>query len=168
MRTSSVALHASRLGQVAGTHWTVVVFLGYGSGKHPYYQCRCACGTERPVDWVQLVRGRSRSCGKAACSFATNGRPCTILLEHDGQTRSIAAWAQVLGVSADRLYTRMYAGKSVAEILDQRNYRECLVTAFSRTLSIAAWARERGMKSTTLRKRLEHMAPEEALTRPVQ
>jgi hypothetical protein len=42
--------------------WTVVSF-AFAKPPHKYWNCRCECGTERPVQGPSLIRGTSVSCG---------------------------------------------------------------------------------------------------------
>lgn len=68
--SSCGCLHAARepapVGRRFGS-WTVV---GQPEtrGTRNLWLCRCACGTERPVDRAHLVRGASSSCGCASAA----------------------------------------------------------------------------------------------------
>lgn len=55
-------------GRVFG-RWTVLgLSEKRGVGKdRVFWDCRCTCGTERPVSRRKLARGRSRSCGGRGC-----------------------------------------------------------------------------------------------------
>lgn len=42
--------------------WNVVSF-AFVKGPHKYYNCKCECGTERPVQGWSMVYGKTLSCG---------------------------------------------------------------------------------------------------------
>lgn len=51
------------IGQQYG-RWVVLSLSSLGTNTSPKkYRCRCTCGTERAVPAIQLVRGKSISCG---------------------------------------------------------------------------------------------------------
>lgn len=49
------------IGQSFG-RWTVVSF-AFAKPPHDYFNCRCVCGNERPVQGWSLVYGKTISCG---------------------------------------------------------------------------------------------------------
>lgn len=49
------------VGQPYG-RWTVLSY-SHTKGPHKYYNCRCECGKERPVQGWSLVYGKTLSCG---------------------------------------------------------------------------------------------------------
>lgn len=56
-----IGMEDAMLGRTFG-QWTVVSF-AFVKKPHKYYNCRCSCGTERPVQGPSLKAGTSASCG---------------------------------------------------------------------------------------------------------
>lgn len=75
--------------------------------------------------------------------------------------------AKALGLAPGTIRKRIEDGWKPTEVVLPRLYRKG-VTAFNKTQSVAAWARERGMERSCLRNRLRVMPPELALTLPVK
>jgi hypothetical protein len=72
-------------------HWTVLATAPERRGRsnHPYWQCRCDCGTVRPIDEYSLRNGGSKSCGCLR-------REVLESLEYN-RSRSAQAWCCVCG-----------------------------------------------------------------------
>ena len=66
--------------------------------------CQCACGQQRTVRLGHLTSGHSTSCGK--CGIA-----------HNGQRKTIAAWAAQYGINKSTLRARLKAGLDISEAL---------------------------------------------------
>jgi hypothetical protein len=43
--------------------WTVIGSPTSNAQSIPYYPCRCACGTEKPVNYYNLIKGKTHDCG---------------------------------------------------------------------------------------------------------
>lgn len=43
--------------------WTVLGKAKHEVGKHPFWECRCDCGTVRAISHASLLNGHSQSCG---------------------------------------------------------------------------------------------------------
>ncbi|WP_440408700.1 helix-turn-helix transcriptional regulator [Neorhizobium petrolearium] len=109
-------------------------------------------GIAKPVIYRRLKEGRAPDEGKP--------RPCQ-RFEFRGQRLTIAEIAQLTGMDKWRVYKRRCGDRVMDddEFAAQNNlYREphpnsTLVTFAGRTLSLRAWAREFGLKYTTLYRR---------------
>lgn len=85
----------------------------------------------------------------------------------NGQRLSTKDAAKVLGIAPSTMRKRRTDGWKSSEVVLPRLYRKG-ITAFGRTQSLSAWARERGMHRDCLRSRLKSgMSPELAMTLPV-
>src|SRR5262245_17806467 len=73
-----------RIGDVFG-RWVVLSRAGESTSGIPLWNCRCACGVERPVQQYNLLRGLSKSCG-CLRDETTARRNTTEKVTH-GQTR---------------------------------------------------------------------------------
>jgi hypothetical protein len=95
------------------------------------------------------------------------------LLSHDGQTLVLTEWAERTGVGASTLRERLRHGWNVADALTKppqpKACKRGPIAHDGRTMSVAAWSREVGLSSNTIRARLDHgWRPSDALTRPLQ
>lgn len=82
-------------------------------------------------------------------------------LTYDGRTQTMAAWAREMGISANTLLRRLQRGWGVERALTEKpvtrgrrlNVKR-QITHEGRTLCLAEWAREAGLKPSTLGHRL--------------
>ncbi len=82
---------------------TVVREVEATAGKR-HVLCQCVCGQQRTVRLGHLSSGHSTSCGK--CGIA-----------HNGQRKTIAAWAAQYGINKSTLRARLKAGLDIGEAL---------------------------------------------------
>lgn len=101
-------------------------------------------------------------------------RRTTIWLEYDGKCMTASEWADELGIQRQTLLHRYYAGWSTEDMLTKpvEPYNHILpqngIEWNGEKKSIAAWARQYGLKEETVACRLRRgMTLEEALTKPV-
>ena len=85
----------------------------------------------------------------------------------NGKELCTSELAKALGVTTGTIRKRIQAGWKPDDIALPRKYRKG-VTAFGKTQSVTAWAKERGMQRSCLRRRLKTMPPELALTLSVK
>lgn len=105
-----------------------------------------------------------------------NNRSINRRITFEDQTLTLAQWARVIGCSPEAIGWRLKAGWSVERALtepmrpDRRRGnpdRERRLTFDGRSLTIAEWADECGLKYTTLAERLNRgWSVEQALTEP--
>lgn len=106
------------------------------------------------------------------CRWATpreqaQNRRSTRTILHGNQTRCKAEAARLVGISKELLNYRLNRGLPAAQALAPITYVH--PTYQGRTQSVAAWAREVGIKRTTLLARLQHgWSIERALTASLQ
>lgn len=85
-------------------------------------------------------------------------------ITHDGKTRTIAQWAEEIGVTQSTIYRRLCEGASPQEALAPAASAQML-THDGKTRTIEEWSQETGVARDTIRKRLRDGATaEEALT----
>ena len=95
------------------------------------------------------------------------------LLTHNGQTRTVAGWAEVLGVSRQLIISRLNKGWSVERTLTEKqnftnNWKRRWATHEGQSLPVSEWAKRLGIAPSTLRRRLDRgWSVEKALTAPV-
>lgn len=92
-----------------------------------------------------------------------------------GRTQTLAEWTRETGLWHGLIRFRIGAGRTVEQALSdpvppRENHRQAGVTAFGKTMGVAAWARETGIAFDTLYYRIvkRGMSPEEALSTPVK
>jgi hypothetical protein len=103
-----------------------------------------------------------QNCVWATRRAQTRNRSCTIRVTHDGVTRSLSEWAEVLGLSYWTLESRHRRGYSVEEILDAgsvRLARARTLTLGDETLSLSEWAARAGISKNALWARLSRGWP---------
>lgn len=93
------------------------------------------------------------------------------LLEHDGRSQSLGAWADELGLNPRTLETRLSRGWSVARSLTQpvATKRPKLggLTAFGRHMSLPEWSEVSGIQFKTIAARVKNgWSAEDAVTIP--
>jgi hypothetical protein len=82
--------------------------------------------------------------------------PRAHLYTHEGQTLTIAEWAQRAGISASTLTRRLRHGVPIAEALTPAN-RDLPYTHDGKTMTLAEWAEHTGLGYSTLRYRVIRM-----------
>jgi hypothetical protein len=100
----------------------------------------------------------------ANCRWATKtenirNRPFTRRLSFCGESKTLVEWAESTGITYEAIRQRLKAGWSAAETLTirqgmSRSGPPVLVECNGRTLSIADWSKETGVKATTIAMRL--------------
>lgn len=106
----------------------------------------------------------------------TPGTPRTQdeLITCNSQTMSLTDWARHLGMCRKTLQNRLDHGWSIEKTLtrppSQQGRKDNRVLTFvGKTLTVAAWAKETGLKVATIKKRLKNKwSVERALTEPVK
>jgi hypothetical protein len=91
-------------------------------------------------------------------------------LTFQGHNKTIAQWAQILGVRFDNIFYRLQKGWSIEQTLSEPIApHEIRITYQGETLNILEWSKRSGIKYTTLNWRLRRGWPiERALTEPVR
>jgi hypothetical protein len=89
-----------------------------------------------------------------------NNRRNNVLVEHNGETRTVAEWAKGVGVPPRLVYHRLYAGWSIHDALGtpvRESHRKIEWNGVTKT--IPEWADVTGIPIHTIRKRLKNGWP---------
>lgn len=94
----------------------------------------------------------------------------TTYLVVNGEQRSVRDWAKRAGIAPCSIWWRINHGWTPENAVKPSAKRSDKVTAFGKTQSLSKWAREYGIKYTTLRARITDcgLSVEEALKLRVQ
>ena len=88
------------------------------------------------------------------------------LIEHDGKSQSIGAWARELGMPVPTLRARLRSGWTIEQALEKNSAgkNEKLIECNGKSQSLTAWSRELGIPRATLDARINrlHWEPEKA------
>ncbi|MFD1277318.1 hypothetical protein [Streptomyces kaempferi] len=92
------------------------------------------------------------------------------MLTHDGITRPLSAWAEVVGIDHTVIRARLYHGWTVERALTEpvpKRQKHGSLTFNGETMTLATWARRVGIDRATLAGRISHgWSTERALTTP--
>ena len=101
-----------------------------------------------------------------------NNRSSNHFITWNGQTKTIAQWSELIGMSQKTLSERICAGWSIDRVFTEpvhSNFRPKFITYNNETLSIADWSRRLGVGPTVIGNRLARgWSVEKALTTPVK
>lgn len=91
------------------------------------------------------------------------------MIEHDGKSQSIAAWAKELGMPVPTLRARLRNGWTIEQALSKESAGkgENLIEFNGKSQNLSAWAKELNIPRPTLAARLYRLgwAPEKAFTK---
>jgi hypothetical protein len=95
------------------------------------------------------------------------------LITHDGQTLTVTEWSERTRIGASTIGERLRHGWSASDAIttppQPRARKRGAISHDGRTMPVAAWSREVGLNSNTIRERLARgWSPSDALTRPCQ
>ena len=145
--------------------WTVLRYVGWRR-RATMWLCRCKCGREGEVSAGNLRSGHSARC--RACAARSLERK----IVHRRQTRTLAEWAQHLGLSLGGLYQRLrkypVAVALRKKLPKPKNRPQGHPLTFNgETMNETQWAKRLGCSKQALHSRLKKMSVEQALAMPV-
>lgn len=79
--------------------------------KKRFFKCKCVCGREVEVSMPALTRNVRTTCGCGRYCKHSVRKP----IEYNGEARYAPEWAEILGISVNTIYTRMYRGDLTPE-----------------------------------------------------
>jgi hypothetical protein len=87
-------------------------------------------------------------------------------IQHNGEVRSIAEWANILEVPVHRLHRRLAAGWPVPRAFSEAPKARFIVTANGKSRPVSEWAKETGLPRGLIVSRIVHLgwSPERAVT----
>jgi hypothetical protein len=118
----------------------------FPSGQpHHNWWCRCMCGKlcQATTSVLQRKKTPKKSCG---CQ-QFRGRAIT----HEGETRSLAAWARHYNISYSALGQRLRDGMPFTEAIDSPIGDVLVITYNGETLNLREWSMRTGISYSTLR-----------------
>ena len=129
-----------------------------------------------PPDGMELDRiDNNGPYSKENCRWASvkeqsrnrrNNRPITI----NGETRLLVEWAEITGVNADKIYTRLKAGYTPEEAVSRKDsFKGILITINGETKTHFEWAAISGLPSHNIAERFRQgWEPERAVFEPIR
>lgn len=106
------------------------------------------------------------NCRWATAKEQANNTASNHLLTLNGETHTIAEWANITGLGAGTIWKRLSLGWSPEETLT-RSVRSSAIEYSGETHSLAEWSRITGLAENTISRRLQRGWPiEKALTKP--
>lgn len=113
------------------------------------------------------ARGAVPNCRWATRKQQLRNMRTNRMITHDGQTRCLAEWAELVGMSTNLLYMRLRSGLTFEEAVARPIRMEGKLTAFGLTATLAEHCQKHRKDLNTVRYRLaQGWSPEDALAIP--
>lgn len=121
------------------------------------------------IPQIEAVLQKQEEEKKQAAKKANRKPRAVNLIEYNGKSQSLGAWAKELGMPIPTLRARFRSGWTIEQALSGERKTENLIEFNGKAQTLSAWARELGMPRATLNARLNilNWTPERALRKAV-
>lgn len=73
-----------------------------------------------------------------------------VFLTYNGETKTVAQWAKIIGVKPNTVYRRIRLGWSTEDIIEKETFHGRMITYDGRTMNMKSWSEETGIPLQTI------------------